>query len=330
MNAVVVPYEAASSASDGKTHMTATRHIPVMVTEVLQHLLRPRARLIVDGTIGYGGHAEAILRTRDDVVLIGVDRDPGAMAAAATRLSAFRDRIRLVPGLYSDFDSVFADGRRADGILLDLGISSPQIDERERGFAHGQNGPLDMRMGDEGDTAARLIARADVDTLSGWLREFGEVRYARRVARAILDARDRGAMSTTGELRAAVVGALGHGTAPAELSRVFQAIRIVVNDELGSLRRFLDGVLDHLEPGGRLVIISYHSLEDRMVKQFMRDASATCVCPPSLPMCVCGRTPRIRMLTRRALGPRDEEIGRNPRARSAHLRAAEKVVPDAS
>jgi 16S rRNA (cytosine1402-N4)-methyltransferase len=310
--------------------MSETRHIPVMVDEVLEHLLSPRARVIVDGTIGYGGHADAVLRRRDDVRLVGVDRDPAAIVAAAARLSEFRERVRLVQGLYSDFDAVFAEFRRVDGILLDLGISSPQIDERERGFAHGQDGPLDMRMGGEGDTAARLLSRADLDTVTGWLREFGEVRHARRVARAILAARDRDALSTTGELRAAVAGVLGRGAAPSELSRVFQAIRIVVNDELGSLRRFLDGVLDHLNPGGRLVIISYHSLEDRMVKQFMRDASASCVCPPAVPVCVCGRTPRIRMLTRRALGPRDEEIRRNPRARSAHLRAAEKVVTDAS
>ncbi len=330
MQAVNVPYGAASSARDRETHMSETRHIPVMVDEVLPHLIAPGARLIVDGTVGYGGHAERILRERDDVALVGVDRDPAALAAAASRLSAFGDRVRLVQGLYSDFDAVFAKRDRADGILLDLGISSPQIDERERGFAHGQDGPLDMRMGGDGNTAAHLLARIDLDTLTALLREFGEVRQARRVARAILDARDRGAMSTTGELRAEVVGALGRGAAPSELSRVFQAIRIVVNDELGSLRRFLDGAIDHLNPGGRLVIISYHSLEDRMVKQFMRDASASCVCPPAVPVCVCGRTPRIRMLTRRALGPRDEEIRQNPRARSAHLRAAEKVMTDAS
>jgi 16S rRNA (cytosine1402-N4)-methyltransferase len=310
--------------------MSTTRHIPVMVDEVLQHLLGPRTRVIVDGTVGYGGHTDAILRAKDDVTVIGVDRDPAAIAAAAARLSAFRDRLRLVQGLYSDFDAVLAGTRRADAILLDLGISSPQIDESERGFAHGQDGPLDMRMGGEGDSAAHVLAHADLDTLTEWLREFGEVRSARRVARAILSARDRGAMATTGDLRAAVVDALGRGAAPAELSRVFQAIRIVVNDELTALRRFLDGVLDHLEPGGRLVIISYHSLEDRMVKQFMRDQSASCVCPPSVPVCVCGRVPRIRMLTRRALGPRDDEIRRNPRARSARLRAAEKVGGDAS
>lgn len=330
MHAVNVPYGAAPSARDRETHMSDTRHIPVMVDEVLQHLIAPGAHLIVDGTLGYGGHAERILRERGDIELVGVDRDPSALDAAATRLSSFRDRVRLVQGLYSDFDAMLAKGDRADGILLDLGISSPQIDERERGFAHGQDGPLDMRMGTEGDTAAHLLSRVDLDTLTGWLREFGEVRHARRVARAILDARDRGALLTTGELRGAVVATLGRGAAPSELSRVFQAIRIVVNDELGSLRRFLDGAIDHLNPGGRLVIISYHSLEDRMVKLFMRDQSASCVCPPAVPVCVCGRTPRIRMLTRRALGPRDEEIRRNPRARSAHLRAAEKVVPDAS
>jgi 16S rRNA (cytosine1402-N4)-methyltransferase len=330
MHAVNVPYGAAPSARDRETHMSETRHIPVMIDEVLQHLIAPGARLIVDGTVGYGGHAERILRERGDIELVGVDRDPSALAAAATRLSAFRDRVRLVQGLYSDFDAVFVKGGRADGILLDLGVSSPQFDERERGFAHGQDGPLDMRMGGEGNTAAYLLARIDPDTLTALLREFGEVRQSRRVARAILDARDRGAMSTTGELRAAVVGALGRGAAPSELSRVFQAIRIVVNDELGSLRRFLDGAIDHLNPGGRLVIISYHSLEDRMVKEFLRDASASCVCPPSIPICVCNRTPRIRMLTRRAQAPRDEEIQRNPRARSARLRAAEKVGADAS
>jgi 16S rRNA (cytosine1402-N4)-methyltransferase len=329
MNAVVVPYEPAALARDRQGVMNATPHIPVMVDEVLHHLLAPQARVVVDGTVGFGGHAAAILSARADVSVIGVDRDPVAIAASAGRLSRFRDRVRLVQGLYSDFDAIFTNPRRADAILLDLGISSVQIDERERGFAHAHSGPLDMRMGDSGETAAQALARVDLDTLAGWLRDLGGVRQARRVARAIVRARDRQAHATTGELRAAVVEALGHGAPPAELSRVFQAIRIVVNDELGHLRRFLDGVLDRLNPGGRLVIISYHSLEDRMVKEFMRDASASCVCPPSVPVCVCGRTPRIRMLTRRALGPLDQELARNPRARSARLRAAEKVVADA-
>jgi 16S rRNA (cytosine1402-N4)-methyltransferase len=285
---------------------------------------------VVDGTVGFGGHAEAILNARADVSLVGIDRDPAAIAAAAERLSLFGNRVRLVQGVYSDFDAMLEKGASVDGVLLDLGISSAQIDERERGFAHAHSGPLDMRMSASGETAQSLIARADLDVLTGWLRELGEARRPRRVARAILRARDEGRLATTGDLRAAVEGAIGRGAAPAELSRVFQALRIVVNDELTHLRRFLDGVLDRLSPGGRLVIISYHSLEDRMVKQFMRTASATCVCPPEVPVCVCGHSPQIRMLTRRALGPRDQEIANNPRARSAHLRAAEKVVGDAA
>jgi 16S rRNA (cytosine1402-N4)-methyltransferase len=330
MNVFASSHAPAAEAHDRQERMSRERHVPVMVAEVLQYLLHEHSRLVVDGTVGFGGHAEAILCARPDLTLIGVDRDPSAIASATGRLSPFGDRVRLVQGVYSDLDAIFAGRQNADGVLLDLGISSAQIDERERGFAHAHSGPLDMRMSGAGETAAQLIARADLDALSGWLRELGEVRQSRRVARAILRARDEGAMSTTGELRAAVEGAIGRGAAPAELSRVFQALRIAVNDELTHLRRFLDGVLDHLNPGGRLVIISYHSLEDRMVKQFMRDASAACVCPPEVPICVCGRTPRIRMLTRRAQGPRDQEIARNPRSRSAHLRAAEKVVGDAA
>jgi 16S rRNA (cytosine1402-N4)-methyltransferase len=319
----------AETANDRQVRMSGMRHVPVMVDEVVQYLLHDNSRLVVDGTVGFGGHAEAILGARPGLALIGVDRDPVAIAAARERLSPFGDRVRLVQGLYSDLDAVFAGSLRADGVLLDLGISSVQIDERERGFSYAHSGPLDMRMGDAGETAAGLIARVDFDMLAGWLREFGEVRQSRRVARAIVRARDQGAMATTADLRAAVEGAIGRA-APAELSRIFQALRIVVNDELGSLRRFLDGVLDRLNPGGRLVVISYHSLEDRMVKQFLRDASATCVCPPEVPVCVCGRAPGVRMLTRRALGPRDQEIARNPRSRSAHLRAAEKVGSDAA
>jgi 16S rRNA (cytosine1402-N4)-methyltransferase len=310
--------------------MSASRHVPVMVDEVLQYLLHDKSRLVVDGTVGFGGHAEAILNARADISLVGVDRDPAAIAESARRLAHFGNRVRLVQGVYSNFDAVLSNASNVDGILLDLGVSSAQIDERERGFAYGQAGPLDMRMESSGETASALLARADLDTLTGWLRELGEVRQPRRVARAILRARDRGALASTGDLRAAVEESVGRGVMPSELSRVFQALRIVVNDELGHLRRFLDGVLDRLVPGGRLVIISYHSLEDRMVKQFLRDAAAACICPPQVPVCVCGRKPKIRMLTRRALGPRDSEIARNPRSRSAHLRAAEKVGSDAA
>jgi len=322
MNVFAASHAPAALAPDRQERMSTQRHIPVMVGEVLRYLLNEHARLVVDGTIGFGGHAEAILNERDNVTLVGIDRDPAAIAAATTRLSSFGNRVRLVRGAYSDFGA-YPDS--VDGVLLDLGVSSVQIDEQARGFSHARSGPLDMRMASTGETAAEIVAHADLDTLTGWLREFGEVRQPRRVARSIVRARDTGAMTTTADLRAAVEAVVGRGAAPAELSRVFQAMRIVVNDELGHLRRFLDGVLDRLNPGGRLVIISYHSLEDRMVKQFLRDASATCVCPPGVPVCVCGHTPRIRMLTRKAQAPRDEEIARNPRSRSAHLRAAEKV-----
>jgi 16S rRNA (cytosine1402-N4)-methyltransferase len=303
------------------------RHVPVMVDEVVRYLLHERSQIVVDGTVGFGGHAEAILRANPSVRLVGVDRDTIALEATASRLSHYADRVQLVRGLYSDFDHVLAGVGKVDGVLLDLGFSSPQLDDPARGFGHGAKGPLDMRMGGEGETAADLLARLDVDEVASVLREFGEVRHATRVARAIRAAVAAGALNTTTDLRAVVVVTLGHGASPAELSRVFQAIRIAVNRELDHLRAFLDGVLDVLNPGGRLVVMSYHSLEDRMVKTFLRDASATCVCPPSVPICVCGRVPRVEVLTKRGVRASAGETAANPRARSATLRAAAKLAP---
>ncbi len=301
------------------------RHRSVMVDEVVRYLLHERTRIVVDGTVGFGGHAEAILSAHPDVKLIGIDRDATALEATASRLSDRADRVTLVQGLYSDFGTALAGVGKVDGVLLDLGFSSPQLDDAARGFGHSANGPLDMRMGREGETAAELLARLDADQIASLLREYGEVRHPRRVARAIATAAREGALTTTSELRAAVVAALGRSVAPAELSRVFQAVRIAVNRELDILRAFLDGVLDVINPNGRLVIMSYHSLEDRMVKTFLRDASATCVCPPSVPVCVCGRVPRVEILTRRGVRSSAEEIAVNPRARSATLRAAAKI-----
>jgi 16S rRNA (cytosine1402-N4)-methyltransferase len=301
------------------------QHVPVMIDEVLHFLLHDRTRVVLDGTVGFGGHAEAVLRANHDVRLVGVDQDPAAIEAAASRLSEFADRVSLVQGVYSDLTRNLVGVGPVDGVLLDLGISSPQIDRPARGFAHGTSGPLDMRMASEGESAAELLARMDVDELATMLRDLGGVRQPRRVARAIRAAVQRGELNTTADLRASVVGALGAGTPPAELSRVFQAVRIAVNDELGHLQRFLDGVLSVLRPGGRLVVLSYHSLEDRMVKNFMRDAAADCVCPPGLPVCVCGKAPTMRVLTRRAVRADDVEARRNSRARSAVLRAAEKL-----
>ncbi len=320
---VVVPYgwtRAHAHKDDGM------RHLPVMVGDVVRYLMHERTRVVMDGTVGFGGHAEAILRARPDVRLIGVDRDPAALEASASRLRDFADRVTLARGLYSDFDHVLAGTGKVDGVLLDLGFSSPQLDDPARGFGHSSNGPLDMRMGGEGETAAQLLTRLDADQIASLLREFGEVRQARRVARAIASAAAAGTLSTTSDLRGAVTATLGRGVPPAELSRVFQAVRIAVNRELDLLRAFLDGVLDVLNPGGRLVVMSYHSLEDRMVKTFLRDASANCVCPPSVPMCVCGRVPRVELLTRRAVRASKEEIASNPRSRSATLRAGAKIA----
>ncbi len=303
------------------------RHIPVMVEEVARCLLHDRSRVVLDGTVGFGGHAEALLRARPDLRLIGLDRDPAALEAAARRLSAFADRVVLARSLYSELDTALAAVGKVDGVLLDLGVSSPQIDDAVRGFSHGASGPLDMRMGSEGETAAALLARADAGEIARWLREYGEVSRPRRVTRAIRAAVEAGAMTTTADLRKAVESAFGRGTTPADLSRVFQAVRIAVNGELEGLRRFLDCVLESVAvPHGRLVIVSYHSFEDRMVKQFLRDAASACVCPPAIPMCVCGRVPRVRELTRRPLRPGAEELRVNPRARSARLRAAETLV----
>lgn len=320
---VVVPYGSSRARAHKEVGM---RHLPVMVDEVVRYLVHERTRTVMDGTVGFGGHAEAILRECPGVRLIGVDRDATALEAAASRLSAYADRVTLVRGLYSDFDHALAGVGKVDGVLLDLGFSSPQLDDPARGFGHSTSGPLDMRMGREGETAAELLARLDADQIASLLREFGEVRQSRRVARAIRAAVDAGVLSTTSELRAAVVAALGRNVAPAELSRVFQAVRIAVNRELDILRAFLDGVLDVLTPGGRLVVMSYHSLEDRMVKQFLRDQSAVCVCPPSVPVCVCGRTPRVELLTRKGVRASASEIASNPRARSATLRAGAKVA----
>ncbi|HXV14723.1 MAG TPA: 16S rRNA (cytosine(1402)-N(4))-methyltransferase RsmH [Candidatus Krumholzibacteria bacterium] len=322
MTMVVVPF-GWSGAQARKDN--AMQHLPVMVDEVVRYLLHERTRVVMDGTVGFGGHAEAILSARPDIRLIGVDRDPAALEAAAVRLRGYADRVHLVRGLYSDFEHALAGVGKVDGVLLDLGFSSPQLDDPARGFAHSAHGPLDMRMDGEGETAALMLARLDVDQIGTLLRELGEVRQARRVARAIASAAAAGTLSTTSDLRAAVIAALGRGVAPAELSRVFQAVRIAINRELDALRAFLDGVLDVLNPGGRLVVLSYHSLEDRMVKTFLRDAAATCVCPPNVPVCVCGRVPRLEVLTRKGVRASHDEIAANPRARSATLRAAAKV-----
>ncbi|MDH3198566.1 MAG: 16S rRNA (cytosine(1402)-N(4))-methyltransferase RsmH [Candidatus Krumholzibacteria bacterium] len=300
-------------------------HVPVMVGEVVHRLTREGARLIVDGTVGAGGHAEAILDAAPGAMLLGIDRDPEALALAESRLARFGDRVALVRGSFADLGAALGGRGRAHGILIDLGVSSLQIDRAERGFSYKADAPLDMRMGQEGETAASLLSRTDIDGLAGLLRRYGEVRAARRVAAAVRRACAEGRMATTGDLRRAVASVYGARTTPAELSRVFQAVRIATNGELDALAAFLGAVAEWLEDGARLVVIAYHSLEDRMVKTFLRDASAACVCPPEAPICVCGVQPSFRLLARRAVKASPEEIAANPRARSARLRCAERI-----
>jgi 16S rRNA (cytosine1402-N4)-methyltransferase len=210
-----------------------------------------------------------------------------------------------------------------DGILLDLGLSSMQLDEPNRGFSYSADGQLDMRMSQSGRKASEWLESAETADIATVLRRNGEIRQAKRIARVIKDAVDSGELRSTADLRSTVEKALGSGAKPAELSRLFQAIRIHINEELILLDRFLGAVIDHMNPGGRIVVISYHSLEDRAVKSFFKLQSATCVCPPGAPVCTCARSPALRVLTRRVVRPSGGEVAANVRSRSAKLRAAE-------
>ena len=296
------------------------RHVPVMTTEVLRYLLHDSTRIVVDATLGAGGHAEAILSEHDSRTLIGMDRDPTALELAARRLSCFGHRFRPVHASFSDIATALAGTGPADAVFADLGVSSMQIDDAGRGFSYRADGPLDMRMASEGETAAEFISRSSVDDIARVLGRYGEVRRPRRLARAIKGAADADGLSATSDMLRVVRETFGDA-APALLSRVFQAFRIAVNGELDQLEAFLPAALDVLAPNGRLVVISYHSLEDRLVKNFFRDMSARCVCPPEIPICVCSSSPRVEVLTRRVLTPAADEVFDNVRARSAKLRA---------
>jgi 16S rRNA (cytosine1402-N4)-methyltransferase len=307
-------------------------HTPVLRDEVVR-LLAPRPDgVIVDGTVGLGGHAEALLEAGPTGRLIGIDRDPEALARAHGRLARFGSRVSLVHGDYRDLERLL-DGLgvdRVDGLLLDLGLSSLQLDDASRGFSFRLDGPLDMRADPtDGETAAEWIASAPRAEIAEVLAGYGEERYADRIARAIDEARRREPIATTASLaaivRAAVPASYRRGRIdPA--TRTFQAIRIRVNGELDALEGGLRAGFDRLAHGGVLVVVSFHSLEDRIVKRFFREKAADCVCPPELPECVCDKQVEAEVLTKRPVTPTAAEIEANPRARSAKLRAARKVV----
>jgi 16S rRNA (cytosine1402-N4)-methyltransferase len=310
-------------------------HRPVLLAQCLELLDAAPGRLLVDATLGDGGHAEAILeRTAPDGRLIALDRDPDALAIAAARLGRFGARVQLEHASFRDLGGVLA--RLAvgsvDGVLFDLGVSSRQLDTPARGFrfadASAAETPLDMRMDPgAGETAAELLARASEDELERWFREYGELPGARRLARTLVRRRREQPLRTTADLLAALREArVGGGRRHHPATLVFQALRIVVNDELGALAEGLEAAIRALAPGGRLCVIAYHSLEDRLVKRTLEQEERGCVCPPRQPVCSCGRRPRVRRLTRRAVRPSEDELRANPRARSARLRAAARLA----
>jgi 16S rRNA (cytosine1402-N4)-methyltransferase len=309
----------------------ATDHVPVLAEEVRAALALRPGETLVDATFGAGGHAELLaadLRSKGKV--IAIDRDPSARA--------YFDRFRRQTAVQGRFlrgefsivlEQLASNGVRADAVLFDLGVSSMQIDRPERGFSYAADAPLDMRMDPGADLSARdLVNEASERDLTAIFRDYGEERYARQIARAIGKRRREQPLERTGELvetiRAAIPAPARFGDGhPAK--RVFQALRIAVNDELGSLEAALPAALELLRPGGRLAVISFHSLEDRVVKRFLRSQERGCTCPPDFPVCVCGHEPALRAQSRRAIRPTPQEIAANPRATSARLRAAVKT-----
>lgn len=307
-------------------------HEPVLVKEVLASLNLKRGGIYVDGTVGGGGHAGEILReTAPDGILIGIDADEDAIRAAAERLAEFGDRKILVQGNFADMDSILTKlGKTGvDGILLDLGVSSHQLDKAERGFSFQADAPLDMRMDRAQDfSAADLVHTASERELAQIIRDYGEEPAARRIARAIVARRKTAPLQTTAELAALIARNLprthGHRKIhPA--TKTFQAVRIAVNRELASLTQAIETGTGLLRPAGRFSIISFHSLEDRIVKNAFSARSGRCVCPPDFPRCVCRPVATLNVLTKKPVRPGAEEIAANPRARSARLRTAERI-----
>ena len=311
-------------------------HISVLQAEVVDYLVVNKGGKYLDGTLGLGGHASAVLeKAGPEALLCGLDKDRAALELAGGRLQPFGERARLFNLPFGDFASALdaLNWDEVDGMLLDLGVSSLQLDTAERGFSFVADGPLDMRMDpDSGRPSAwQFVNRERFEVLRQLIAELGEDPQAGRIARSIVEAREKAPLDTTRQLAAVVERAYPAAwrakarNHPA--TRTFQALRMAVNDELGELRRFLHGALARLRLGGRLAVISFHSLEDRAVKQAMRAWAQGCICPRHLPQCVCKHEPEVRILTKKPLCPSSEEISFNPRSSSAKLRVAEKIAP---
>lgn len=306
------------------TRFDTAYHAPVLVEEVVEQLRH--AKSVLDGTLGGGGHSEALLAAGVPRV-VGVDRDPDALRAARTRLETYeRDgRFRAVAANYADVDDTpELRTERFDAVLLDLGISSRQIDAEARGFTFREGAPLDMRMSGEGTTAADLLNEVDERELTRIFREYADEPRASRIAREVVRRRATQPFATSDDLVRAIRGALGSRSGPSDFARLFQALRVAVNDELGGLERALPALRDRLPAGGVLAVITYHSGEDRLVKHAFREWSTGCICPPRQPLCTCAHRALGATLTRKPVVPAEGEIARNPRARSAKLRVWRK------
>jgi 16S rRNA (cytosine1402-N4)-methyltransferase len=300
--------------------MSDPYHVPVMVEEVIRWLSPERGGVYFDGTLGGGGHSEAILRSGRQARVIAADRDPEALEEARSRLSGHGDRLETRAGDFADV--VEALEAELAGALLDLGVSSHQIDADRRGFSFRPGAPLDMRMESESEwTAADVLNRYTEEELLRVLWDYGEEKRARPIVRRVLERRDAEPFAVSDDLVGILEEVYGHRLTVQDKARVFQALRIEVNGELDSLDRALPALRDRLEPAGVLVVIAYHSLEDRRVKNAFREWSRSCVCPPELPVCQCRGEPLGETLTRKVARPSEEEVERNPRARSARLRA---------
>ncbi len=306
-------------------------HEPVLLHESIAALALKPEGVYVDCTLGGAGHSLAILSTEPSIRLIGIDQDPVALERAGHRLQHYKEQVTLVHGNFRNLTEILFDLgiHQVDGILLDIGVSSPQLDEGERGFSYHHDAPLDMRMNPENPvTAEELVNSLPERELARIITDYGEERWASRIARFIVEAREKERIRTTGQLVEIIKNAIpaaARRSGPHPARRTFQALRIAVNNELGALQSVLEQSIPLLKPGGRIVVITVHSLEDRIVKDFFQRCLGHCVCPPGLPVCVCGQQATLKLVNNKPIVPTSAELAKNPRARSAKLRAAERI-----
>ena len=306
------------------------QHQSVLEGEILKHLDLEEGSLIVDGTLGDGGHTELILKNTTGVRVLAIDRDLDAIERARKRLAPFKNRTILVHENFSNIKSILkkANVMNVNGLLLDLGVSSPQLDSPERGFSFMRNGPLDMRMDStQKTTAADLLVNLSDRELVFTIKEYGEERYPKRIVRAIRKAQIQNAITTTHQLSNIISSVihLSRSTKIHPATRTFQALRIAVNNELEHIKKTLSDSIEILHVSARIMVISFHSLEDRIIKNFFKDEEKGCICPPKIPICSCGHMARLKIITRKPVTPTAEEVRSNSRASSAKMRVAERV-----